>query len=54
MKTTILYKVVYFDSNNDYQERDFETESDARTFAATQQDPTIFRYGILTECEEVP
>lgn len=53
MKTITLYKVVYFDTYNDMQERDFQELTDAQAFALTVQNARVFKYEILGEIVEV-
>lgn len=53
MKTIILYKVVYYDSYNDYRELDFQNEADARTFANNYPTSHIYKYEVAGECTEV-
>ena len=47
MNTITSYKVVYIDSYGDLKEMDFETESEARSFASVTNDSILYKVQIL-------
>lgn len=49
MRTVILYKVLYIDNMNCYQEVDFETMGAAQSFANTVNVLKIIEYKLLEE-----